>query len=226
MILHYTILLLLQVALIIGIAGACRKSELTYLRTENVLDEQSHFRVSIPNTHANLIREFVITQTDIEGVNSVEMIRRYMSLRPGHVHHNRFFIKYYNGRCSVQPVGINTFGIIPKRIAEAIGLPNPDSYTGHCFRRSSATLLAGSGINFLKIKRYGIWKAGPAQDASAENSQQATQKEEKVSSDILAKTSRVFHTAPGSSTTNRDSLPPGIHLTNCNDCVINITLPK
>jgi DNA-binding MarR family transcriptional regulator len=42
---------------------------------------------------------------------------------------------YRNGKCSNQPVGINTFGKIPSDIAKYLGLTNPHEYSGHTFRR-------------------------------------------------------------------------------------------
>jgi hypothetical protein len=58
------------------------------------------------------------------------------------------------------PVGINNIGSIPSKIATFLNLPNPSQYTGHCFRRSSATLLANRGGDLLNLKRHGGWKSG------------------------------------------------------------------
>jgi hypothetical protein len=49
--------------------------------------------------------------------------------------HERLFVFYRNGKCSTQPVGINTFGKIPSDIAKYLGLTNPHEYSGHTFRR-------------------------------------------------------------------------------------------
>jgi hypothetical protein len=57
-------------------------------------------------------------------------------------------------------VGINNIGSIPSKIATFLNLPNPSQYTGHCFRRSSATLLANRGGDLLTLKRHGRWKSG------------------------------------------------------------------
>jgi hypothetical protein len=56
-------------------------------------------------------------------------------------------------------VGINTFYKMPRMIAEFLKLPLPEYYTGHCFRRSSATLLANTVANTLMMKRHGGWKS-------------------------------------------------------------------
>jgi lambda repressor-like predicted transcriptional regulator len=50
-------------------------------------------------------------------------------------------------------------GKISKEIASFLRLPNPELYTGHCFRRSSATHLANHGGSLLTIKRHGGWKS-------------------------------------------------------------------
>jgi hypothetical protein len=50
-------------------------------------------------------------------------------------------------------------GKVPKTIAAFLELPNPELYTGHCFRRSSATHISNSGGDLLSIKRLGGWKS-------------------------------------------------------------------
>jgi hypothetical protein len=53
---------------------------------------------------------------------------------------------------------------IPSAIATFLGLDNPNLYTGHAFRVTSATVLADEGANTLVLKRHGRWKS----DAVAE----------------------------------------------------------
>ncbi|KAJ8963565.1 hypothetical protein NQ317_013270 [Molorchus minor] len=89
--------LLAKVVLVVGIAGACRKSQLTFLRVEDVTDMRRRMFV---------IREFVITPGDIEEVNFVDIIRKYRNLRPKNNKHNRFFVRDRN-YTGVQSVGIN-----------------------------------------------------------------------------------------------------------------------
>ncbi|CAH1381986.1 unnamed protein product, partial [Tenebrio molitor] len=86
--------LLTKVALIIGIAGACRKDELTNLLLENVKDEGQVFLVQISNTKTKISREFFVTCGGIERNNMVEIIRKYLKLRPQHTDHGRFFVGY------------------------------------------------------------------------------------------------------------------------------------
>ena len=46
-----------------------------------------------------------------------------------------------------------------KLIAQFLELPNAKKYTGHAFRRTSATLLAESGVDMSAIQRHGGWKS-------------------------------------------------------------------
>ncbi|CAH1382773.1 unnamed protein product, partial [Tenebrio molitor] len=68
---------------------------------------------------------------------------------------NFFFTTKKKNKCTRQPVGIHSFGDMPSKIATFLKLENPKQYTGHCFRRSSATVLAGHGADITTIKRHG-----------------------------------------------------------------------
>ena len=151
-----------KVILIFGIAGACRRAELTNLLVKDVTDEESCFKVVIPNTKTKISRTFYIIGGDIEGICMVKMVRKYIQLRPKNCDHQRFFVTYRNSKCIKQPIGINTIGSVPSKIAEFLHLPNHKEYTGHCFRRSSTSLLANSGADILAIKRHGGWKSNSA----------------------------------------------------------------
>lgn len=78
-----------------------------------------------------------------------------MSLRPQNTSTDRFFIKYSKGKCFNQNVGINKIGQTPSLIASYLNLPEPECYTGHCFRRTSVTFLADAGGDLITIKRHG-----------------------------------------------------------------------
>ncbi|EFA07727.1 hypothetical protein TcasGA2_TC002205 [Tribolium castaneum] len=95
----------------------------------------------------------------LENVNLLELVRRYMEIRPTKTPHNRFFINYTKEKCTIQPVGIHKIGGVPATVAKYLGLENASSYTGHCFRRSSASLLANAGATMERIKRHGGWRS-------------------------------------------------------------------
>lgn len=67
-------------------------------------------------------------------------------------------------------VGKNKFGKMPKEIAEYLKLPDVDLYTGHCFRRTFATVLADTGANVTALKRHGGWKSTSVAEGYIEES--------------------------------------------------------
>ena len=57
-----------------------------------------------------------------------------------------------------QPMGIHLIRNVAKDVATELGLDNPSSFTGHCWRRSSATQAAGAGATSTDLKRTYGWK--------------------------------------------------------------------
>ncbi|KAJ8971621.1 hypothetical protein NQ317_016338 [Molorchus minor] len=158
--------LMIKVGLILGIAGACRTDELVNLTVDDIEDVGSSLIVKIPNTKTKIPRIFVVTDVG----NMLELFRKYLSLRPPHVKHKRLFLYYKAGKCSSQPVGKNTMGKIPSVVASYLKLPDVACYTGHCLRRSSATLLADAGVDITTIKRHAGWKSKTVAEGYVENS--------------------------------------------------------
>lgn len=154
--------------MIFGVSGAMRKDELLKLESDDVQDLGSKFLVTIKasKTHTNRIFTIVDDEQDI----LLNLIRRYISLRPKHTPHKRFFIFYRYDKCSIQPVGVNTFSKLPSQIATFLKLEQPHLYTGHCFRRSSASILSDAGVDFAAIKRHGGWKSTAVAEGYIENS--------------------------------------------------------
>lgn len=70
----------------------------------------------------------------------------------------------------MQPIGRNKFLSTPKLIADFLGLPDPEKYTGHSFRRTSATLLANSGADIITLKQHGGWRSTNVVEGYVENS--------------------------------------------------------
>ncbi|KAJ8978130.1 hypothetical protein NQ317_014185 [Molorchus minor] len=133
--------LMIKIALIFGISGACRGDELTNLRVDDIEDVVSSLIITIPNTKTKISRTFVVTRTE-GNTNLLDLYRKYAAPRPPHTSH---------GKCTTQPVGKNTFGKIPSIIATYLGLSDPTLYTGHCLRRSSATLLADAVADITTV---------------------------------------------------------------------------
>uniref|UniRef100_A0A6P7HBE7 Uncharacterized protein LOC114346606 isoform X2 n=1 Tax=Diabrotica virgifera virgifera TaxID=50390 RepID=A0A6P7HBE7_DIAVI len=131
------IYLLHKVILIIGIMGACRSNELYQMNIQDV----------------KIVRKFTINST------FYNIVKKYIDLRPSHVKINSFFLNYQKSKCTIQRIGKNKFADIGRQIAKYLNLPNPQSYTGHCYRRSSATLYIDGGGDLTGLKRHGGWKS-------------------------------------------------------------------
>lgn len=148
-----------------GISGACRREELLNITIDAIEEAGPILIVKIPDTKTHCERTFTISNSDY-----IDIYRKYRALRPPQTKSNRLFLKYSRGKCVNQHVGINKIGEIPSLIAKWLGKDMYKSYTGHCFRRSSVTLLADAGGNMTSIKRHGGWKSASVAEAYIEDS--------------------------------------------------------
>ncbi|KAJ8667893.1 hypothetical protein QAD02_009556 [Eretmocerus hayati] len=147
-----------KVAVLLGILGACRREELKNMLLADILIEQDSLIITIPQTKTGIVRTFAVN------VPWKDLVLRYISLRPKNIKHDSLFINYQNGKCTSQPMGINKLGGMPQKVAKYLNLKNPERYTGHAFRRTSATFLADAGASLTTLKRHGGWRS----DATAE----------------------------------------------------------
>ena len=105
---------------------------------------------------------------------------------------------------------------MPQVVAKFLNLPNPEEYTGHCFRRSSATILVDSGADLTSLKRHGGWKSSSVAEGYIEES---LNNKIEVANKILNKktsvnTSNVAHLVG-------KEVP---QITNCKNCNITINI--
>ncbi|KAJ8982331.1 hypothetical protein NQ317_009446 [Molorchus minor] len=209
--------LMIKVGLILGIAGACRTDELVNLTVDDIEDVGSSLIVKIPNTKTKISRIFVVTDVG----NMLELFRKYLYLRPPHVKHKRLFLYYKAGKCSSQPVGKNTMGKIPSVVASYLKLPDVACYTGHCLRRSSATLLADAGVNITTIKRHAGWKSTTVAEGYVENS---IENKTKIANQVLVGTT----TSAITKTVNvsESNIPSNINFENCTNVTFNLNVNK
>lgn len=218
--------LLMKVATIVGVFGACRREELCQLTLDNVEDMETSLVIKISDTKTKVPRNFTIVEKFY-----LDFYRKYTDLRPADVVHRRLFLKYVKGKCTRNPVGINTFGKFPAAIARFLQLPNSTLYTGHCFRRSSASLLADAGANLTTIKRHGGWKSSTVAEGyivdSLENKNSIARKlltvQTTSADDASTSTGHAAVSVQSSSTAKNSRTEEGIHFSNC---TINISVNK
>ncbi|KAJ8685521.1 hypothetical protein QAD02_021314 [Eretmocerus hayati] len=142
-----------KVALILGITGALRREEQKNIRLRDIKFEETHLAITIPKTKTKIVRTFTVNSP------LKEVIEKYIKTRPSNQTHEELFLQYRSGKCTTRVMGINKIGQMPKRIATWLGLENPEEYTGHSFRRTSATLLANAGASMTTMKRHGGWNS-------------------------------------------------------------------
>ena len=69
------------------------------------------------------------------------------------------FRKLKNLHPTKQVIGKNKLALYPKSIAEFLKLPDAATYTGHCFRRTAATLIGDFGLDVTDLQRAGGWSS-------------------------------------------------------------------
>lgn len=209
--------------MIFGISGACRGDELTNLKVDDIEDVVSSLIITIPNTKTKISRTFVVTRNE-GNINLLDLYRKYAALRPSHTSHGRFFVFYKSGKCTTQPVGKNTFGKIPSIIATYLGLSDPTLYTGHCLRRSSATLLADAGADITTIKRHGGWKSTTVAEGYIDNS---VQNKTNIANQVLQAATTVQKTINLSKeNVSFSEVPSNINFNSCENVTFTINVNK
>lgn len=150
---------LLKAALIIGVFGSCRRVELKDMSLDQMVfsDNPNGVLITLPRTKTDVIRQFVVGEGDRDGINLINVVKSYAALRPSDMDSQRFFTTYRNGVCVRQLIGIHALGGYPKAIATFLNLPNPSTYTGHCYRRSGVSLMAESGATLADMRRHCGW---------------------------------------------------------------------
>ena len=114
---------------------------------------------------------------------------------------------------SVQPMGINSIAAIPKFIASFLQLKNPERFTGHCFRRSSATVLADSGATRLTLKRQFRWKSDTVAEGYLAESKA-------LKTDVAS--ALTINTNSFESSVENSKVVKQVNITNCSNVVINL----
>lgn len=113
-----------------------RCEEIMRMSIDDVVDLGSYIHIKILESKTKKVRSFTIVDEI-----SINILRNYISKRPKNFNERRFFIRYEKGKCCRSVMGIHQIGSVPKKVAAFLELDNKDEYTGHCLRRTAATLL-------------------------------------------------------------------------------------
>lgn len=150
--------------MIIGISGACRSDELFKMKKEDIDILQNRISITIPTSKTYMSRSFSITDA-----NWISIMKSYMNMNMDNKN-EKLFYQVRSGKMTKQPVGHNTLAQFPKKIAGYLNLKSENEFTGHCFRRTAATLFANNGGDVLQLKRLGGWKSSSVAEGYVDSS--------------------------------------------------------
>ncbi|KAJ6634976.1 hypothetical protein Bhyg_13558 [Pseudolycoriella hygida] len=103
--------LVIKAVTVFGTSGGCRGEEICNVMLGHVKDTGSEIVVRIPESKTYTAKLFPILSK-----TSVEIIRRYIALRPPNSPTDRFFILQRGNRCFGQPIGKNTIAQMPRKV--------------------------------------------------------------------------------------------------------------
>ena len=146
-------------ALVVGLHGLLRVSEMANLRCEDVKEEDDgDFVIKVTASKTDQRKGgwfYRVTGGD------AKYVKEYVRSLPEEAKKGRFFKRPLKTkrRFAAQPVGKNTLGSIPRLIARLLKRKDERSFSGHSFRRTGATILADTGVSRLILKRAGRWQS-------------------------------------------------------------------
>lgn len=141
--------------------GALRTCEAVGLRFTDVSESKEGLLVSIVRTKTDKagLGQTILIPNDS---NSLRCARDIFNLYSSSISNKgRIWLKWSpsSQKFLNQPIGKNLLSKYANSVAIQLGKPNPENYTGHCFRVSAATALADAGASNLNLKRHGGWKS-------------------------------------------------------------------
>ncbi|XP_063990678.1 uncharacterized protein LOC135169535 [Diachasmimorpha longicaudata] len=180
-----------KVTAIIGIHDLCRAAGLCNLTLNHAEDHHTCINFVLERTKNGQNRGFSLTG----GYRNI--VKKYLSLRPSGFERKNLFIKYSKGQCHRQVIGIHAIAKFPKQIATYLDLANPNTFTGHSFRRTGATIAAEAGVDFMALKKLGGWKSS----STPHRYTHSTQKQKNIVSSQISNAIRGVSVVPTSTST-------------------------
>ena len=205
---------------IVAFYGGLRCAELVALEFTDIVVNSESITVFIrssktdPKGHEKFY--FLIPKANNDICSGYTILKNYIYAVPKKT--GRLF-QNYNLKARAfagQPMGRNTIASIPSFIASFLNLESPKSYTGHCFRRSSATTLADSGASRLTLKRQYRWRSDTVAESYIVNSK----KHKNDVATSLRIESNVEQRMDNAQTNSKGSNV--VNINNCSNVVINL----
>jgi hypothetical protein len=228
-------------ALAVGCGGCTRKVELLEIQRPACIKIGNLYKLTIQRHKTNL--GIVPQDIFITHPMFVEVMDKYLALHDAAPHHTcqRLFKKLLKGKICNQPMGSNTIGAIPQAIATYLGKTNAKEYTGHCYRRTGATILANSGVSLLELKQAGGWRSSTVAEGYINESDVSKRKIADAFGNQVASSPDdrpKFRSAPNQrmvypppadgspSTTYTYNLAVHVHQSSSTNCTSNFIIPR
>lgn len=159
--------LVVKCAIVVGLFGLSRISELVDLFFEDVTISDESFSFLIRKSKTDQAKKgfsFVVVPP------YASHIKNYYSLFSPNQRVGRFFRKIENFKPTKKVIGKNILCTYPAKVALFLGFPDSGSYTGHCLRRTGATMLADTGVSKIILKQAGRWRSDTVCDGYIDES--------------------------------------------------------
>ena len=133
-----------------------------------------------------------------------------------------WLFRYLNsGRSTNRPIGKNKLSKYPQDVAKFLGL-DPTGYSGHCWRRTGATILAEADVSLIQLKHAGGWRSDQVCQEYVEESKN---EKIKIASRLLFFEDNSQASLPARALT--EQLPSiNVDMSNCSgSCVFNYFTP-
>lgn len=169
--------ILRKAVFVVAISGGLRCAEVTDLKFDdfNESDGTYHFTIKrkkqqgeqlsskfiIPTPLSIHLNNYIVALTSQIGEYVLE--GRLFKGTPKYNHQDA--AKFVN-----QAMGKNKLAMVGVDIARMLQLPHPEAYTGHCFRRTSATIAADGGVTTTEMMRHFGWKSAKTAQRYVDNS--------------------------------------------------------
>lgn len=162
-----------KVILLAGYYGALRCDDLVKLKWGDLKFKPGvGIWVQLLDRKTGVVQEthtFLMQASDFdEKICAIQLAEAYQNLLKKPL--SRVFMSIRSGKFTDTPLGKNSLREVPKMIATFLNLMNPQSYTGQCFRRTSATALADRGISLTNLKQHAGWKSDTVAEGYIANS--------------------------------------------------------
>lgn len=142
--------------LLLGFAGALRRSELVAVRVEHLHEDTQGFLLEIPKSKTDQEGEGAVVPIAATGdpLCAVAAVKRWM--RRGRVRRGLLFGPVNRGDRALRPenpLPTRTVALVVKEAVELVGL-DPDDYAGHSLRAGFVTAAKTAGLTELEIMTH------------------------------------------------------------------------